>query len=326
MNQHQFESLHEETWQKFGHWIDSMQSASTRKKISAKEIQNIPPLFRKICHHLAMAKLRMYSPYLISRLNRLVLDGHSVLYRSRAGIVSKLSHFLLVGFPQAIRRDKMYVLLSSLIFYGIFVAVVVAIQVWPDFAVTVLGPKQIYAVENMYNPNSGHFGRSDNSSTQFQMFAHYIFNNISISFRIFAGGLLLGVGTLFYLVFNGLVIGAVVGHLAKIGFSVTIFPFIIGHGSFELTAFVLAAAAGFKLGYSYINPGRIARIDAIKKAGGECAVILWGVFLMLVIAAFIEAYWSSLSVISATVKYIVGAGLWFAVIAYFIWVGRRHEV
>ncbi len=326
MNQDKFESLHEEDWQKFSVWLDSMQTGSTRKRISAEEIENIPSLYRKICHHLAMAKLRMYSPYLISRLNRIVLNGHSVFYKSRAGIISNLSRFLLIDFPQAIRRDKMFVLLSSLIFYGIFVAVVAAIQVWPEFSVTILGPKQIYAVENMYNPSSSYFGRDDYSSTRFQMFAHYIFNNISISFRIFAGGLLLGVGTLFYLVFNGLVIGAVVGHLAKIGFSMTIFPFIIGHGSFELTAFVLAAAAGFKLGYSYINPGRIPRIDAIKKAGGECAVILWGVFLMLLIAAFIEAYWSPLPNISATVKYIVGAGLWSAVLAYFVLVGRRHEI
>jgi len=325
MNQDQFESLHQNDWKDFEGWVKAMQTSKTRKSISEEEIQRIPHLFRKICHHLAMAKLRMYSPYLISKLNRLVLNGHSIIYKARAGIISKISRFLFVEFPNAIRQEKMYVLLSSVLFYGTFLAVIIVVQYWPDFSLIILGPEQTSAVEKMYDPGSSRFGMPIDSSRHFQAFGHYIFNNVSISFRIFAGGLLLGVGTLFYLLFNGLVIGAVVGHLAKIGYSVTIFPFIIGHGSFELTAFVLAGAAGFKLGYSFINPGRIARIDSIKKAGAQCAIILWGVFLMLVIAAFIEAYWSPLTSISNSTKYTVGLGLWLAVISYFVFVGKNRE-
>jgi len=326
MNQDKFESIHQDDWKKFEVWVESMQSSKSKKTRSVPVIGEIPQLFRKICHHLAMAKLRMYSPYLISNLNRLVLNGHSIIYKARAGIISRIARFLFLDFPQAIRREKLYVLLSGVLFYGTFFAVILIIQFWPDFSVIVLGPEQISAVEKMYDPGSVRYGMPSSSSRHFQAFGHYIFNNISISFRIFAGGLLLGAGTLFYLLFNGLFIGAIVGHLTKIGFTATIFPFIIGHGSFELTAFVLAGAAGFKLGYSFINPGRIARIDSIKKAGTQCATILWGVFLMLVIAAFIEAYWSPLAYIDSSVKYIVGTILWIAVISYFMFAGKNREI
>ncbi|WP_331351678.1 stage II sporulation protein M, partial [Cellvibrio sp. UBA7671] len=80
------------------------------------------------------------------------------------------------------------------------------------------------------------------SSTNIEMFGFYISNNIGVSFRTFASGILFGVGSIFFLVYNGLLMGAVSGHLTNAGFTETFFTFVVGHGSFELTAICISGA------------------------------------------------------------------------------------
>ena len=91
----------------------------------------------------------------------------------------------------------------------------------------------------------------------------YIKNNIGISFQVFAGGILFGIGTLFFLLFNGIFIGAVFGHLIQIGYSETILSFAVGHSSFELIAIVISGVAGLKLAAALVNPGKLSRSSAL---------------------------------------------------------------
>jgi uncharacterized membrane protein SpoIIM required for sporulation len=156
------------------------------------------------------------------------------------------------------------------------------------------------------------------------MFGFYIKNNISIAFRCFAGGMLLGIGTLVVLLFNGMFIGGIAGHLTRLDYIDTFYPFVVGHGSFELTAIVFSGAAGLRLGYAIVNPGPFSRLDALRLAGRDVVPMIYGIVLMLVIAAFLEAFWSSSTLISSATKYGVGAVLWILVLLY-CFSGRRHE-
>ena len=92
--------------------------------------------------------------------------------------------------------------------------------------------------------------------------------------------------------FNGLHIGATFGHISQLGFGENLFSFVAGHGSFELTAIVLCGGAGLKVGYALLNPGSYKRILAVQLAAKEAIKIVYGAALMLLFAAFIEAYWS----------------------------------
>ena len=157
------------------------------------------------------------------------------------------------------------------------------------------------------------------------MFGYYVMHNIGIAFQTFAAGLLFGLGSVFFLIFNGLVIGAVSGHLTEIGYGQTFWSFVIGHGAFELSAITLAGAAGLQLGWSLVAPGRLARSEALRLAARKSVRMLCGVMVFLLIAAFIEAYWSSTTRIEPWIKYAVGAALWLLVAAYLTLAGRsRH--
>ena len=176
----------------------------------------------------------------------------------------------------------------------------------------------------MYDPEAEHIGRNRDSGDDFYMFGFYIYNNISVGFRTFAGGMLFGLGTIFFLVYNGLAIGAVAGHLIEIGYSTPFLSFVIGHGSFELTAIIIAGMAGLNLGRVLISPGQLSRIEALKRASKISMKMIYGVILMLVIAAFLEAFWSSKGAISPDTKYTVGAVLWSFIAVYFLFAGRRR--
>ena len=124
------------------------------------------------------------------------------------------------------------------------------------------------------------------------------------------------------MLFNGLTIGAVAGHLTGIGYHQPFWSFVIGHGAFELTAITFAGAAGLQLGAALLAPGCRTRAQALRLAAKHGIQLVCGATACLLIAAFVEAYWSSMTLTTPTIKYIVGAALWLLVGAYFMFAGR----
>src|SRR5690606_34190487 len=99
----------------------------------------------------------------------------------------------------------------------------------------------------------------------------------------FGGGVLFGLGSVFFLVFNGLVIGTVAGHLTRIGYGETFWPFVSGHSAFELSAIVLAGAAGLRLGGALLAPGQRSRARALREEALDSAGLIWGFAVLLVL-------------------------------------------
>src|SRR3954462_3286713 len=157
----------------------------------------------------------------------------------------------------------------------------------------------------MYGPGASRLGRRG-AESDFYMFGFYIFNNVRIAFQTFAGGLACGVGALFFLVFNGLMIGAVAGHVTSIGYGTAFWSFVAGHSAFELGGIALSGAAGLRLGSALLAPGQLTRKDALAVAGREAGGMMYGVAAMIVAAAFVEAFWSSNSGLAHAIKYGVG--------------------
>ena len=321
MNQQDFERQNEKYWQQTEALIDSL---TKRKGSNRGAVGEFPQRYRQVCQHLSLARERQYTSHLIEHLNHLMLRGHQHLYGSRAGFLSALLHFIGAAFPALIRREWRLFWLAFFLFYGPLALMGWAVYERPEMSYTLMSAAQVAQIETMYSPDAPHIGRERGAETDVYMFGVYIWNNIRIGFQTFAGGIFLGVGSIFFLLFNGLSIGTVAGHLTQVGYTSTFWPFVAGHGAFELTAVVLSGMAGLKLGFALLSPGRRTRLEALREAAKVSIKIVYGVIGMLVIAAFIEAFWSASTLISVTVKYSVAGVLWSLVTAYFLFVGRGH--
>jgi uncharacterized membrane protein SpoIIM required for sporulation len=319
VRQEQFERIHAPDWSAFQEWLDKLEK---RKRDAVPQGSDYPALYRRICHHLALARAREYSPGLQQRLNHMALEGHQYLYRQQGRTASRILQFIVNGFPSCVRSMRGYVLASSLLFFGSWAAIAIAIVLKPDVIYSILEPVYVERMEGMYDARKDTLGRE--SESDLKMFGFYIYNNISIGFRTFASGLLFGIGTIFTIVYNGLVIGGIATHLTVAGYGETFWGFVAGHSSFELIAIVLFGAAGLGIGRQFIAPGRKPRWQAIRDQAALSLPIIYGATLMLLTAAFVEAYWSSGTWLPANVKYAVGGALWLLHIVYFVALGR-HE-
>ena len=322
MKQQSFERLYSKDWDNFEAMLLALESRTWRWWQKPERDSEMPALYRRLCHHLSLANERCYSSYLIDRLNRLVLRGHQQLYRRRTRFLHAFGRFFAYDFPVTLRKYAAYFWVAALLFYGPGLVVFALCLTQPELVFSVFSPSQIASFEYMYDPAAEHVGRDRDAGSDMQMFGHYIQNNISIGFQTFASGILLGLGSIFFLLFNGIVFGAITAHLVNIHYEQTFFTFVIGHASLELTAIVIAGAAGLMLGHRVINPGQMSRGQALRECARETMVLVYGIIVMLLLAAFVEAFWSSNSSLAAEVKYSVGGILWLLVFLYFLLAGR----
>lgn len=320
MKQSLFESRHQPQWQAFAQYLQQLEQG----KVKASDMADFPHQYRRLCQHLALAQERGYSSYLVDPLQQLALRGHQQLYRHRSQLTANVLGFVLADFPRLVREQWRFVLIASLLFFGSLIGIALLVYLFPDLIYSIVSPQQVAEMQGMYDPDASRLGRTAEraSSEDWMMFGYYVMHNIGIAFQTFAAGLLFGLGSVFFLIFNGLVIGAVSGHLTEIGSGQTFWSFVIGHGAFELTAIALAGAAGLQLGWALIAPGQLTRGESLRLAARKSVQMLCGVMIFLLIAAFIEAYWSSTTLISPWIKYLVGAALWLLVAAYLSLAGR----
>jgi uncharacterized membrane protein SpoIIM required for sporulation len=316
MKQAPFEAAHRDEWAAFERFLDS--PGVVQPPFAAEDM---PRRYRRLCHHLALATDRQYSPELVDHLNLLALRGHHALYANRRRQSQRLVDFLLVAFPSLVRAEWRLVAAAALLFFGPLLGLIAALQAYPEFVHYLLHPSQLASFHDMYDPGNRRLGMRE-ADSHLAMFGYYIWNNVRIGFQTFAGGLLAGVGTVWYLAANGVLIGAVAGYLTQIGFGTTFWSFVSGHSALELSAIVLSGAAGLRLGLAVIAPANRSRKAALVAAARPAVRLMYGAALMFAAAAFVEAFWSPLTVVPQQVKIWAGAGLWAALIAYFALAGR----
>jgi uncharacterized membrane protein SpoIIM required for sporulation len=319
----QFIERRQAEWQAWDRWLSPRKNGDD--DLAGIAPDQLPGRFRRLSLDLALARDRQYSAGLVDALHRRVLAAHQRIYgvaRPRNGSVLA---FIGGGLPALVRREWRVVLVSFLLFFvplGIMLAV---LPQHPDAVYLVLSPEQTGQFEEMYAPDAPHLGRPRSASSEWGMWGLYIGNNIGIDFQCFAGGIAFGVGSIFYILFNGLMIGAVAGHLTGVGDIETFWGFVAGHSAFELTGAVLSGAAGLKLGLALIAPGNRSRLAALKENAGVAVRLVYGAAMLTFLAAFIEAFWSPMRDVPFEVKVGVGIFLWLLTWSYLLLAGRRRR-
>jgi len=319
MKQEQFLARYQHEWQQLENWLE--QRAGTTAPMNTADF---PARYRRLCQHLALARKRGYSPHLVQRLQHLMQRGHATLYRTRTPRLRRALEFLVADFPYLVRSQGRMMWIACALFCVPLVGSFVLLQYRPDMIHMLMEASQISRIEGMYDPSSAMQRLGRDSGGDWYMFGYYILNNISIGLRCFASGLLAGYGSIFILLYNGFTMGSVAGHLHQGGFGDPFWRFVVGHASFELTAIVLSGGAGLQMGLRLLMPGRKRRMDALAEGGRIGAQLCLGIAFMLFVAAFIEAFWSSMTWVPMWGKLTVAALLWSMVIIWLSFGGRNR--
>ena len=279
-------------------------------------------LYRRVCEHLALAQARAYPIHLTQRLEALTQNAHRLVYRRHDYGMARFARLALVDFPEAVRAHRAFLWAAALMFLLPLLAAGWAAYRDPGFILHLLDAGDVQQFDAMYGDGAEALGRKREADDDWEMFGYYVMHNIGIGFRCFAAGIFAGVGSAAGLVFNGIQIGGVGGYLGSVGHAGNFFSFVVTHSAFELTAIVLAGAAGLRLGYAWLAPGRHTRLEALRLAARHAVVIVYGVVGLLLVAAAVEAFWSSARWVPPAVKYGVGGACWLMVLAYLGWQGR----
>ncbi len=312
-NQDEFIGKRRDSWEELEQLVG--RGRELHKSVPA-DISRAASLYRAVCADLMRARAS-FSPDLVRYLDGLAGRAHNLLYGARAYRLAGLWTLVARDFPRTLRRRWRFFALASALFYVPFFLGIFATLASQEFAETILSPLQLAQMEAMYE--QGFDGRDIHEDSA--MAGFYVLNNVGIAFRCFATGILFGLGSLFYSIYNGLVIGVVFGWVFRAGHGGNIFTFVCGHGPFELTAIVISAAAGLQMGWALVKTDGLTRIGSLRAQAQELGHLIIGAAAMLVIAAMLEGYWSP-SGLPPPVKWTASVLFSLFVIAWLVFGGR----
>ena len=290
----------------------------TLRRLHREEVRELGRIYRRTASDLAIARAESRDPRLINYLNSLVIRAHGRIYRADAQGYGRIRNFFARDFPLAFRRTWRYTATSFGVFMLFSLIAFFGTRHDPDFSEFAGIPSSFREV--VINQRT-HWWEDLNKANQVgssQIFT----NNIRVTFYAFALGVLLGVGTLYVLAFNGAMVGAILALTYRAGFGNDLATFMVGHGVIELSCIFISGGAGLLIGTALLMPGDLSRGDALKSRGMEAVRLIIGCVPLLVVAGIIEGFISP-QPISPIIKISIGALTGIALYSYLLLAGRE---
>ncbi|MFW6296319.1 MAG: stage II sporulation protein M [Halothece sp.] len=282
------------------------------KSLNGLEIQELASLYRSVSADLARAKTNQVGKILIQDLQRLTSRSYNLIYQgSRHQEWQAVREFIRFGFPGIVQQTWVYTAIATAVFLlGILIAWWYSWQD-PVFMALIVPENIISMVRDDHELWMGSIVGTEPLAS-----SNIMINNILVSFKAVSGGVTAGIFTLYILLFNGLLIGAIATLVGQNNLAYPFWAFVFPHGSLELPAIFLAGGAGLLIGRAILFPGKYNRIDALKYYGFQAAQLVFGIVPLLVIAGIIEGFFSPSPLIPDSLKYLAGISLFILLIKY----------
>lgn len=306
-------------WQRLEELLKLLESASLRR-LNREEVRELGRIYRRTSSDLAIARAESRDPRLVNYLNSLVIRAHGQIYRADPQGGKRVRLFFTQELPRTFRRTWKYTMLSFLVFAVFAVFSFVATSIDPEFS-ELVGVSPVFRERAIETKT--HWWEDLNDANQVGA-SEIMTHNIQVTIYTFALGAAFGLGTLFYLAFNGASIASVLALTYKAGFGNDLVIFMVGHGVVELSCIFFAGGAGLLIGSAMIMPGDLSRAEALKKNGMEAVRLMLGVALFLCVAGTIEGFISP-ALIDARIKIGIGVITGIALYSYLLLVGHGAE-
>lgn len=283
--------------------------------------------FTYLVDDLSYAKTFYPNSNTIRYINGIAANIYLSIYRNKKEKKHRIITFWTRELPLIIRSRHRLFLFAFLFFLAFVFLGVFSAYNDQTFVRAVLGDGYVDMTE-------GNIARGDpfgvyKDGNPLAMFLFIAFNNIRVAFLCYSTGIFLGVGTIYMLFQNGLMVGVFeyMFFHHNIGFQSILVVFI--HGTLELSAIVIAASSGLMIGNSLIFPGTFTRLQSLMRAAKDSIKIMISLVPIFIVAAFFEGFvtrhtemplWLSLTILLSSATFIV----WYFVI-YPIRVSRKEN-
>lgn len=286
-----------------------------RRRLTPAEVDELVGLYQRVSSHLSHAHAAYRDQALTDRLTRSVTRANGVIYAARPRTLRAIGDFFAWRFPAAVWQSGRFVAVSALL----LLLPALALGIWLAISGAALDAAAPEAVREAILEEDFEAYYSSQSASAFA--SQVTVNNIQVGLWAFATGIVLGIPTAIVLALNGANLGLAGGLFADAGELGKFFGLVLPHGLLELTAVVLAGAAGLRLGWSLIAPGDRSRGEALGEEARRAVVIALGLVLAFVVAGFIEGFITGRGVPTG-LRVAIGAAAQAAFLAWIVVQGR----
>jgi len=286
------------------------------KSLTRSDLQELSLLYRQTAADLAAIREDRGSVHFARYVNQLLVRAHNTIYSGRRASAKSIFSFFWETYPATFRRNWKHCLMSVTIFLVAGVVGAALTYQNPDFKVKILGPQMVETIDRHEMWTHSIVGIKPLASSAIMT------NNMSVGFTTFAFGITAGLGTIYMMAFNGLLIG-VIGMACRLsGMSLQLWSFVAPHGVLELPAIFIAGGAGLRIAQGLLFPGVLPRRESLARAGLEAAKLVLGTIPILIIAGLIEAFVSPTG-LPIPLKFSLAGALFVLLAAYLF--GVSHE-
>jgi uncharacterized membrane protein SpoIIM required for sporulation len=289
LKSHRFRAEREADWKTLERLLAKAEGGRASRLTSA-ELMQIPLLYRSVVSALSVARATSLDASLVAYLEALAARAYFFVYGARAHLGDRLARFFRKDWPAAVRSLWRETLIATAILVFSTAAGFALVASNPDWFSSII-------------PDAMAQGRDPTATTAFlkdalyhdakgqplSFFATFLFtHNAGVSILAFALGFAFCAPTALLVADNGLSLGALLALYASRGLLVPLGGWLSIHGTTELFATVIAAGAGFRIGWAVMFPGGLTRLEAARAAGRTAGAAMAGVVVMLVAAGVLE--------------------------------------
>jgi uncharacterized membrane protein SpoIIM required for sporulation len=302
-------------WERLAGLLSQADSGGLRG-LTRAELAETALLYRQVASDLSTLRQDSTARPYADHVNQLLARAHHIIYSNRGTSFLNLVRYMRDGYPAVFQRNLRYVILSLVITVagGILGAVLTLTR--PQFMHRMLGPQMVATIERHEMWTQSVVAVAPAAS------GWIMTHNLGVCFVAFAGGVIFGLGPLYSMFLNGMLLGVIGVACAQHGMSVDLWSFVAPHGSLELPSIILSGAAGLRLGQGVLFPGNYRWRDSVAAAGVEASRLIAGVIPLLVVAGTLEGFFSP-SAAHVWLKFTVG-GMLFALLN--LWLFRPLPV
>lgn len=272
--------------------------------------------FTDLVNDLGYAKTFYPHSKVIPYLNGLASRIYLGIYRNKKEESSRILRFWKTELPMVVYRYRREILYSFLIFllFAVFAAFSAAHD--ESFVRGVLGDGYIDMTEdNIARGDPFGVYKQENG---INMFAFIALHNVKAAFVMFIAGFLLGLGTIYFLFLNGVMVGAFQYYFFARGLGLKSVLVIWLHGTLEISAFIIAAAAGLVLGNSILFPGTYKRLHSLRRGAKDGMKMMVGLVPVFIVAASLEGFVTRYSTMPVGLSLFILLGSLTFIIWYFV--------